>query len=703
MTDSEPSPAPRRHPALPERRCLAFALASLFLLLAVIYANSITGGWQFDDGPNIVANANVHLQSLSRQTIVKALYVNTFATGGDRLTRPLAYLSFAANYYLGGLDVRGYHLFNIVIHYIAAVFLFLTIERTLNLPLLREETGNRAYPTALLATFFWASSPLQVNAVTYVVQRMTSMAGMFTIMALYFYVRGRTADRFAVRPYILSAVCAVLSLATKPIAAVLPVSIFLYDLLLIQGVSRENLRRAMRIIIPAVAAGLIILVGTVVFTALFDYSRWTFTMKERLLTEPRVMLFYLTLLLYPAGSRLMMDYDIELSHSLFSPWTTLPAMLAVVGIVGCGLWLSRKKPLIAFSILFFFLNHLIEGSFIPLDIAFDYRNYVPSFFFFLPPALFLIRLLDSAASRRAVRPLLAFGIILLLVAQARIVALRNDVFQDAKVLWADNVSKAPLLSRPHAILGGLLYEAGNYAGAIRETEKALALARYSNVTQPALYRTNLGLAYLSSPGGDDRAVVEFARAIRIQPNLAAARNGMALAMLRRGLLAEAYANSEKAVQYDPGNANYRANLALVLLKSGNPDRAVEVAREALSLKSGFNKPLSVIAEAYRLTGDYGKAIIAWGKFRAQEPNHIGANLALLELYSLKNNKALLTKTAGRLMLLAAGRDILDLEIFRTCTEAAYVPERKKIAAILKPLYRELGEGRYSPPRSEPCP
>jgi len=110
------------------------------------------------------------------------------------LWRPLAVLSFALNYKFGGMDVFGFHVVNFIIHYLAAVFLFLFIHNTLKLPLLREKYSLIAYPIALLATFFWALNPVHVTCVTYIVQRYASMVGLFYIMTMYFYLKARTSE-----------------------------------------------------------------------------------------------------------------------------------------------------------------------------------------------------------------------------------------------------------------------------------------------------------------------------------------------------------------------------------------------------------------------------------------------------------------------------------------------------------------------------
>ncbi|HPK19525.1 MAG TPA: hypothetical protein PK814_11675, partial [Syntrophales bacterium] len=171
---------------------IAFAVVSLLAVLLIIYGNSFFGEWHFDDYHNIVDNRNVHLQTLSWDDIHRSFYGTAVEPRGRHLTRPLSYLSFGLNYFLGGTDVFGYHVVNFFIHFGSAVFLFLFVFRTLKLPLLHGRYGDRAYDISLLAAFLWAINPLQVNAVTIIVQRMAAMAGLGYVMALYFFVRART-------------------------------------------------------------------------------------------------------------------------------------------------------------------------------------------------------------------------------------------------------------------------------------------------------------------------------------------------------------------------------------------------------------------------------------------------------------------------------------------------------------------------------
>ena len=217
-----------------------FTFISLLIILLVVYSNSFHGDWHFDDFANIIENPNVQIKSLSFSEL-KQSFIGIYQ---DRLLRPFSYASFALNYYVGGLNVFGFHLVNFFIHYLSSVFLFLFIFNTLKLPLLKDQYTNIAYPVALLATILWSIHPVFVTSVSYIVQRMTSMAGLFYIMSMYFYLKGRTSPslKHSLFFFTLCCVAGLASLLSKENAAMLPVSIFLYDLLLIQGVSKNSIK-----------------------------------------------------------------------------------------------------------------------------------------------------------------------------------------------------------------------------------------------------------------------------------------------------------------------------------------------------------------------------------------------------------------------------------------------------------------------------
>jgi len=674
----------------PDFRKHAFAFISLFVLLLIIYGNSFHGAWQFDDFRNIVNNPQIHLKTLSWPEIKSAF----FSTPQDILRRSVTRFSFALNYHAGGLNVFGYHLVNVIIHLIASFFLYLLVYHTLNLPLLREKYQKSSYAIALLAAVLWASSPVHVNAVTYIVQRMTSLAGMAYVMSMFFYLKARTSQDTSRRIafFILCVAVGGMAIGSKENAVMLLFVIYLYDLFLIQGVSGDNLKKNKWLIalIGFIVIGGVLCVGF--FTSILDYQLWTFSMKERMLTEPRVFLFYISLLLYPISSRLTLDHDIQISRSLLEPWSTLPAILIIVSAISYALWIARRKPLLSFCILFFFLNHLIEGTIIPLDLINEYRNYVPAMFFFIPVAILMINVLDYFAYKRSLQLLMFFVMIFLLTSQGHTVSVRNYIYRFPEILWKDNVRKSPYLSRPRLNLGYYYAQQGDYQKALKETETALHLSNYPGVKELVSIHINLGSSYFSL-NNDEMALFHYNEALRVHTQTASpfVYNTMALIMLNRGDLKMAHEYGQSAIAYAPNNVLSYNSFALILLKEGNLEGAIKEAAQAITLQPDFISPLATLGEAYRIKGDYAKSEYYWKEFHRNEPNHITALFALLELYHLQGKKENLLQTVGQLLFLSRNGDILDMIKSAKGKNYIYTPDPKKFLPILKNAFLQLAD------------
>jgi hypothetical protein len=168
------------------------AIFFFLVVLLIVYAPSFSGAWIYDDESNILNNDNIHIDQINFTSLKKTFFLKPQApTGAERVKRPLAYLSFALNWYLGKDHVFGYHVVNFIIHLAATVFLYLFIKGSLRLPRFGSRYRSLAHPVAFLSAMIWAVHPIQVTAVTYIVQRMASMAGMFTIVSLYAYLRAQ--------------------------------------------------------------------------------------------------------------------------------------------------------------------------------------------------------------------------------------------------------------------------------------------------------------------------------------------------------------------------------------------------------------------------------------------------------------------------------------------------------------------------------
>ena len=318
------------------------------------YANSFQSPFQFDGHAQIVNNTSLHLEDLSLEGLEKAM------TG----TRPVTNLSFALNYYLGGLEVNGFHWANLLIHLLTALALFGVIWYTLGLEIHQGRYQATRYGMALLGALIWAVHPVQTQAVTYLVQRSTELAALFGMMALICYIRGRCSTR----PWGWYAFClagVLLALGSKETAAVLPVLILFYELIFFsenrQGRGGAMIFSLLLFMVPILFFWMYYLgasqgvVDGLLRYVNMDYSFMVadHTFTQRLLTESRIILHYLSLLIYPHPARLTLDYDYLWSQSILDPLTTLASILFITATVIYALMGIRRRPLLSYAILWF--------------------------------------------------------------------------------------------------------------------------------------------------------------------------------------------------------------------------------------------------------------------------------------------------------------------------------------------------------------
>lgn len=639
------------HWTLPEASKYTFTFIVLFVFLLVIYSNSFHGDWHFDDFANIVENPNIQINSLSFSEIQKSF------TGiyQDRILRPIAYLSFALNYSVGGLNVFGFHLVNFFIHYLSSVFLFLFIFNTLKLPLLKDQYANTAYPVALLTTVLWSVHPVFVTSVSYIVQRMTSMAGLFYIMSMYFYLKGRTSEKTgkSIGSFILCALAGVASLLTKENAVMLPFSIFLFDLLLVQGATKENIQKFIKILmLPFI---LFIIVGAL-YTGGFannvfgGYAVRDFTMVERLLTEPRIIIFYLSLLFYPILSRLTLLYDIEISHSLWQPWTTLPSILLILFLIAAAIYLCRKRPLLSFCILFFFLNHLIEGTVIPLELIFEHRNYIPAMLIFIPLAQFFVYVIDYFSYKKLLQIAVALGIITIIFGVGDITFRRNAIFSDEFLLWSDNIKKYSKLSRPYTNLGLYYMKREQKDKGLDYFKQAVQLDKFANSLVRDFQFQNLGIYYFRD-GQYDVALKYFEIAASNMPSNLFNKIYIAYLHLSKEEYAAAHQLVEPLLKEASENIKLNETFCLILLKENKFEEAEFFARKILKKDLNSTFPLIILAEVARKKEKSRSSILYWQLYQLSYPLDPYCNLALIELYHKTNEKEKLRVELAKLFCL----------------------------------------------------
>jgi len=537
----------------------ALALAAICAAGGVAYAGSFRAPFVFDDWNNILENPFVRWTRLDLDSL-------RFTLANAPLSRPVAYVSFALNHWLGGYSTPGYHAVNLAIHLANGCLVYALALVTLSrLARLRGQASPAPPPEALpwlaLASgLVFVVHPIQTQSVTYIVQRMNALCTLFYLAALLAFVRGRlaTSTRRRVAAFGLSGLFAGLALGSKENAATLPFAAWLYDWYFLRDLERDRRANAALAAITALfAAGFFARGGA----ALLDHSARPFTLGERLLTQPRVIALYVSLILLPLPSRLNLAHDVSVSHGLLDPPTTLACLLALAASLALAVRWARPRRLASFAIVWFLLQLAIESSVFPLELVFEHRTYLPM----VGVCLALGPPLGRLASARPSWAVAAAA--LLVAALGAGTWLRNETWSSEVGLWRDAVAKSPRLARAHTNLGVALARAGRHAEAVESYRRALALEPGSGEVHYDLFFS------LQALGRADEAQQELDETLRLVPDHAGALDLEGEAAMRRGDLDLAIARFRAALRANTRLAPAYYQLGNALLARGDLEEA----------------------------------------------------------------------------------------------------------------------------------
>jgi len=544
------------------------------------YANSFVGSFVFDDRIGIIENMRIRQLWPPWPWLVGT-------------TRPMTEFSFAMNYMLGGLDVRGYHLVNLTIHILAALALFGVARRTFLSDRLQARYGLSAQGLALAIALIWMVHPLQVQSVTYLYQRAESLMGLCYLMTLYCVIRGAISPRSSTGNavvstgtqrgwYLASVIWCALGMASKQVMVTAPVVVWLYDRVFLSGSWRGALRQRRGLYLG--------LASTWVWLALLHVNAADLTKRAQFelgvisplayaVSQPGVILHYLRLSLWP--NPLVLDYFWPPARTV---GVILPTTLAVLGLVAASCRALSRWPPLGFLGIGFFLLLAPTSSVIPIaDLAFEHRMYLP-----LTSVVSLLVLGGVATleallpSREHLRRGVAGGLLAVCVGLLGFGTVqRNADYRSEAALWADTVAKRPDNPRAHNSLAHALIDQGNFQAAVVSAAKALQFYPHY-----AKAYNNLGLA-LAGLGRYEEAEVHLGEAIRLQPQLMEARNNLGNVLAQQGKLEQAAVQYVEALRLRPDSADAHNNLGNVLAQQGKPEEAATHYLEALRINPDF--------------------------------------------------------------------------------------------------------------------
>ena len=624
------------------------AICCFLILIAACYSNSFKASWHFDDYSNIVNNPFLHLEKLSPKSVTQTLYSRSHNSDSDnkKMFRPLACLTLGLNWYVGQGRVIGYHIVNVLIHFLCSYLLYLTVLALLNTPFQRKRYSyNDKFWIAFLSAILWAVNPIQTQAVTYIVQRMTAMAAFFCLLCIYLFLKARmsrTRKKSAIF-YFLCLLSFIAGMASKENAVMLPFILIVIEVVFFHDLTNPLLWRwacwlAASIALIVVAAG--IFMGYFPDSASFlgGYRMRPFSYAERMLTEPRILILYLSLIFYPTPDRLAFMHDIPISTSLLNPWTTLPAIGIIIALIMGGFYLLRKRPLFGFAVIFFFMNHVIESTIIPLELVYEHRNYLPSMFLFVPIAAGFITLLNYYRNKqKVIFGSLCFFIAALILSLGSGTYIRNMVWANEKVFWEDAMVKAPGLARPPHNLAWDYYEKnGEYTKALLLYKKALELESpfILNSKVPSL----INIANIYHKKGDYKKAVAYGKeALSIDPESKKARYNLTLSLIKEEEYPEALENIDILLKDSPDYFDYANLKGVILIHLGKYEDALQFLNSGLQKYPGNTNGLYYSAIAFRALGKFGMADQQFLQTARKAPGNIAVVLALIE-NSLKAGK-----------------------------------------------------------------
>ncbi len=436
---------------------IAAALACL-----VLYLPALGGPLFFDDIPNLLDNALVQIDGRQFDDWRSA----ALSSSAGALDRPVAMWTFALNHVLAGAFTPAViKTTNLFIHLLCGALIYLIVLRLARAPVLVNGSVRTGVESlALLAAALWLLHPLHVSTVMYGVQRMAQLATLFSLggILVYLHYRLRWATSGASAGEVAAAALWVLLLTavatlSKENGVLLPWLVIVIEATLFGGHWAGQRNRALgRAAWCLLVAPLLLL--PVLYAGLPDwlldrYANREFTLEERVLTQFRVLWYYVYWTVFPVVTELGFFHDdIAVSRGLFEPVTTLLAILGWLAVVSLAAALQRAIPLVAFAVFFFLVGHTVESTVLPLEMVFEHRNYLPSVGLLILASQALLALGSRLGAGRYAMP----GV-LVVVALAIMLGIRSYAWRDATTLARYNVVNHPHSPRANFYYANAVY------------------------------------------------------------------------------------------------------------------------------------------------------------------------------------------------------------------------------------------------------
>ena len=630
---------------------LAFVLITI--TITIIYSNIYNSPFVFDDKIKIVENESIrdlnHFFSFKQITI----------------PRNVVFLTFALNYKINGLNVAGYHIVNILIHiingflvYFLALMIFRKLNKTSTGPdsslclspfYKRSLTCSENSLMSLFAALIFVAHPIQTQAVTYTIQRMTSMAAMFYLASVFFYLKARfIAQSTNHKPqrkvlltcppelssragYILSAFCGILALLSKQNTASLPGAILLVEYLFISRAWQDWKKTIPWFTFSFTLWAISVSYVLGLFSNEFNSSNMledisgltraeqvstTFSRWQYLCTQFNVLVIYIRLLFLPIHQ--CFDYLYPYKNGFFDGYTSI-AFLFLTGLTVIGIMNIRKRPMISMAVFWFFITLSVESSIIPLYAYFEHRLYLPMFGF----SIFSSWLLFHFLHNKRFWVIVVYGVIIVSLGTATYH--RNGVWQNRIGLWSDVLSKSPKNHRAYHNLGLALVKQERFEEAIGYYYEIL------RIIPNYVYAYYLIGDALSKQGKYEEAKAHYEEALRINPDYAEVHNNLGNVLLKQDKPEEAILHYKEMLRIDPGFAKAYYNLGNIFSQQGRYEEAITHYKKALRIDPDYAKAYHNLGIALARDGNFEDTISYYKEILRNNPGSAEAHNNLGEL------------------------------------------------------------------------
>ena len=602
----------------------------IFLMVVIglcVYSNSLSGPFIFDDISSIVGNP--HIRRLWPLWDTMAAPRNITVAG-----RPIVSLTLAINYALNGLNVWGYHVFNLIIHLLAALLLFGIVRRTLTSVTLRDHYGREAPGLAMTIALFWMVHPLQTEAVSYIVQRTELLMGFFFFLTLYCVIRGFVSSHRHIW-YAAAIVSCALGMGCKENMVSVPLVVLLYDRVFLSKSFQQSFSQRWILYLGLAATWFILaaLVLTNPHSASAGFGFENLSPWDYAKTQFGVIVHYLRLSFWPRP--LVVDYydwPVATTFKSVAP----PAIIVIALLIGT-LWTFIYLPSLGFLGAWFFLTLGPTSSFFPLvgQFAAERRMYLPLAAMIVLVVISCHRILRHLLQRLATslrfQRWLEIGLVfVILCALGYGTVRRNNDYRSAFSIWSDVVIKRPNNARAHNNLGTILYAQGEFEEAIAHFSQAIRI-------QPdhVEAHTNLGAA-LYDQGKIDEAITHYLEALKYRSNFPDAHYNLGIALARKGQIKEAIAHYSEVLKIRPTFAEAHNNIGIALMREGNLTEAKAHFLKALEIRPTFAEAQYGLGSVMVRQGNIEEAIQHFEAVLKMRPDFQNAWIALNRLHSQRN-------------------------------------------------------------------